>query len=66
MRDEEITIDHFSTIAESEPLAILTFQFPAHRLQDENSLDEPIVWSVMLESMIHGQLELALIRATGR
>ena len=66
VKDEEIIIDPFPAIVESEPSTILIFWFPSHRLYYENSFDELVIWLVALESMIHGQLELTLTKVAIR
>lgn len=47
-------------ITESEPFAILTFLLPAQRLYDENNLEQPVMWLVAPESIIHEWTELGV------
>ncbi|KAH9668854.1 protein kinase domain-containing protein [Citrus sinensis] len=42
-------------IMDNDPSTILIFLLPAHELSDENNCDEPIIWSVAPESIIHEQ-----------
>ena len=66
VRSEEILIDLFPAIIESDPSTIFIFVFPMHRLLEENKFEESVIWSVAPESMIYGQFELRLTRDMGR
>ena len=47
-------------MAEKDPSVILIFWFLAQGLYEENNLEDPVIWSVAPESIIHGQIELGL------
>ena len=57
----EITIESFPAMAEKDPSAIFVSWFLAQGPYEENNLEDLVIWSVALESIIHGQLELGLI-----
>ena len=50
----------FLGMAKRDPSTIFIFWFPAQGLHAENNLEDLVIWSVALESIIHGQLELSL------